>query len=271
MTTAEIIDVTPDEYHALPGLSSSIAKVLNAQSPLHAQTIAGKKPTPVMDFGTVAHRLVLGKGKAFAVLDFDDWKTKAARESRDEARAAGLVPIKTADFERAQKVADAATAQLKARGIVLDGDSEVAVRWYEPSPSGPVLCRAMFDHVWIAKGKILDLKITGDASPSFTERNAENLGYAIQASAYTRAMTALRPDLGGRVRFAFAFAEDDAPYALNLCAPDGPFAEIGERRWLRAVNTWGRCQETGIWPGYGDSLNTISPPPWALSREGYEA
>lgn len=271
MSTAKILHVSTAEYHARPGLSASIAKTLLSRSPLHAKTEHGKPPTDAMDRGSVVHRLVLGAGKDFAIIPFDDYRTKAAKEARDKARADGLVPIKEEAFAEAVAIAESVRAQLTKRGILLDGASELAIEWTEDSPSGPVLCRGMLDHVWTGDGRILDLKITENASPSFVERNAENLGYAIQEAAYRRALTALRPDHAGRVEFLFAFAEAEAPYEMNLCRGDGVFRELGERRWLRAVHAWGACVATNIWPGYGSGVNPLSPPGWALAREDFAA
>ena len=264
---ADLLHIEPDEYHARPGLSSTIAKIVISRSPLHAKTEHDKKPTKEMDRGSVVHRLVLGAGKAFSVLPFNDWRTKAAQAARDDAREKGLVPIKESDFADANLCAEAIRVQLADRGILLDGASEQAIEWHEPSAHGPVLCRSMLDHVWLADGRILDLKITGDAAPSSIERIAENLGYAIQSAAYTRALTALRPDHAGRVDFLFAFCEGDTPFAMNLVRPDGMFRELGERRWLRAVEIWARCLATDTWPAYGTGVNLISAPTWALARE----
>lgn len=269
--TAAILDIGPAEYHKLDRFSSSVAKTVIARSPLHAKHELAEErdeATKEMDFGAVTHRLVLGKGADFEVLDFDAYRSNAAKDARDAARAAGKVPILEAAFARANVAAEAIRVGLAERGLELDGDSEVVITWDE-AYGVFVPCRAMLDHAWLDRGVILDLKITADAAPTSIERTAENLGYAIQAAAYTRAVTALRPELAGRVDFMFAFCEADKPFAMNVCRPDGVFRELGERRWLRAVKTWAGCLATGRWPGYGDAINVINPPTWALAREGF--
>lgn len=276
-TGARILEnVEPDDYHKRDGLSASIATTLDSRSPLHAWAehpkLGGKDadpedPSKAQDLGTVGHALVLGKGKQFEVLSFENYTTKAAREARDAARKAGKVPILGHLFERAATAAEAVRIQLADRGIHLDGRSELAVEWYEPSEHGPVLCRAMFDHVWLRDGRILDLKFTHSAAPDAVERSAENFGYAIQQHAYRRALTALYPELAGRVDFLFVFCEPDRPYAVNVCRPDGALRELGETRWTRAVNTWARCLAENKWPAFGNGVNRLSVPAWALKRE----
>ena len=274
MTTARFLPgVSPDEYHLLPGLSSSIATTLIAKSPAHAYDQHplygnhGKAPTKEMDLGSVVHALSLGLGKPFAVLEFDNYKTKLAQESRDTARARGLIPILAREHDEAQVIASKVRHQLAERGLALDGVSELAFAWSEPSSSGPVECRGMADHVKIDQALIIDLKIVGNAAPSHVERSAENFGYAIQAVAYSRALAAIDPSLAGRVQFLFAFCESVRPFAINISRPDGLFRELGERRWLRAVETWGRCLAENAFPAYGSDINYLSSPPWALTKE----
>ena len=239
------------------------------QSPAHAKEQRGKAPTKEMDRGTGIHKLVLGKGREFAAVEAKDWRTNAAKEARDEARAKGLIPVLADDLEEWGVAAATFLDELAARGFSLTGQSEVAVAWTEPTAFGPVRCRGMLDHVWIAEGRIFDLKVTENAAPPSVERTAEQLGYAIQAAAYSRALVALRPELAGRVSFHFAFMEPAAPHAVNIAKPDGAFRELGERRWARAVDTWAACSKAGRWPGYGPEITTLSPPPWAMAREEF--
>ncbi len=274
--TARILKVSPEEYHQLPGLSSSTACTLLAKSPLHAWMEhgyyggKGKKATKAMDNGSVVHNLVLGAGKPFAVLNFDDYRTNAAKDARDAAIADGKTPILGKHHDEAALTAVKILAGLKARGLMLDGLSECAFQWEEASSSGPVQCRGMMDHVITDRGVIIDLKIVANAAPTSVMKSAENFGYAIQAAAYTRALVKLRPELAGKVQFLFAFCEADAPYDMNLCRPDGSFEELGERRWLRAVEKWGACLAADDFPGYGGgAVNYISPPTWALTNEEF--
>lgn len=271
MKNAQLINVSPDEYHALDAFSSSVAKTLVSKSPAHARSAYRKKPTEAMERGDIIHRLVLGKGKSFAIVHADDWRTNKAKEARDAAREQGLVPVLAHKFEDYNVAAERIRVELANRNILLDGKSEQAITWVEETEHGDVLCKAMLDHVWLDIGLILDLKITEDASPTSVERTSENLGYGIQATAYTRALTALEPDLAGRIGFAFAFCETEDPWAVNVSEPDGVFRELGERRWLRAVAEWARCTAENRWPSYGSAINPITAPTWALAREGYSA
>lgn len=265
---ARILDITPDEYFALPDhFSQSCAKVLLSRSALHARASMRKKPTKYMDRGNILHRLLLGKGKDYDVLQFSDYKTKAAQTARDASHEAGRVPVLAHHFEEHCLAAESLRVRLADMGLVLDGASELAFEWTEITHHGAVLCRGMADHIWLDTGRILDLKIIDNAAPSNVERSAATLDHAVQHAAYTRAVQQLRPDLVGRVQFLFAFCEPGEPYDVNVSEPDGVFRELGEQRWIRAVTTWAKCVAEDKFPGYG--VNHLNAPIWQLRNEGF--
>src|SRR4051812_46738879 len=90
------LDVAANDYHAdpcpAPSLTQSVAKILLAKSPLHAWH-AHPRLNPdyqhnddtKFDVGNIAHKMLLGRGKQIEVLEFDDWRTKAAKEAREKA------------------------------------------------------------------------------------------------------------------------------------------------------------------------------------------
>ena len=77
-----------------------------------AKALEAKVATKAMDMGSAIHKLVLGAGSAIKEIVADDFKTKAAQHARDEARAAGLVPLLSADVQHATTVAAAVKSQL---------------------------------------------------------------------------------------------------------------------------------------------------------------
>ena len=305
--TARILEVTPAEYHKLPGFSASLAKVLITKSAAHAWDVHQRRLEQIeaedesdedvpddkrkrLDNGTIQHALLLGKGgerikiiPAELLSKTGTYGTAAAKAARDGARAAGMIPIKEVEVEIHQRVSDAIRARITAAGHQLGGTSELAIEWTENTPHGEVECRGLLDHMvsWGDLGIesqnpigaiIYDLKIVGDAHPDRCERTAESLGYAIQAAAYTRALTALYPRLGGRIDFRFLFVESKRPYELWDPTLSGPFREIGERRWLRAVHTWAEGVATNRWPGYRTPDRVeITAPMWTLRAEGYQS
>lgn len=272
-------EMTPAEYHAdpcaKPSLSASIANVLCERSPLHAWHVhpkLGGRPcesTKEMNEGSLIHRLMLGVGTGVEVIAADNFKTKLAREARDAAIEAGLVPVLERELHRLQRVADTLTARLREEyGIVLSGQKEVVVTWREMALSGDVECRGMLDH-WDSP-LIDDLKRISSADPDTIAKHVVKYGYAIQEAAYRRGIEQTFPELAGRVRFRFIFFETREPYAITPVELAGSAREFGEARWRRAVETWAQCLSENHWPAYTDGVLRIEAPAWALAKEMVE-
>jgi len=277
------IDVTAAEYHAdpapEPSLSSSIAKLLLDRSPRHARLahprlggVSGPG-TPTMDRGTLIHLLVLGKGSEIEVIDADDWRPKWARDARDAAREAGKLPVLSGALVDAAAAATAIKRELTAGGVLLDGDSEVAMLWQEEAEQGAIWCRGMVDHMVPVDGRLClyDLKTIHSAHPDDCTRSAINFGYDIQQEAYTRGAELTFPGYAGRVEFRFLFAEAEPPYGVTVATLDALMQQRGRRRWAEAVQTWSRCLATDEWPGYAREPVTLWSPGWLLQRESEAA
>lgn len=298
-----VVEIDAATYHAdeiphvsVPCLSSSLAKALDAQSPAHAYArhpkLGGQaqKHGDHFDEGTALHSKLLGAGRDVVVVECEmelepargrgadktpavtgivkpgDYRTNAAKAARDAIRATGAIPMLAKDFDRTIKTASALRDRIRAAGIPLDGEVEQVVIWEERADDGtPVVCKAMFDLVDFATGRITDLKSCESAHPDAIARAVDDYGYAIQDAAYRAGFEALRPALAGRSTVSFLFMEKAEPFAVTPCWLDGSFRRIGESRWRRAVNTWARCLRTGVWPDYGPVA--IAPPAWVMKRE----
>ena len=122
-----------------PRLSPSIAWKIESECP-HAgwreHRLLGnqrKPPTDDMERGTIVHALMLQSGLEQVVeVDAADFKTKAAREIRDAARAEGRIPIVTSKLKELELAAGALIAGLWRHGISLDGGAvEERLEWSE--------------------------------------------------------------------------------------------------------------------------------------------
>src|SRR5690606_11761241 len=119
------------EYHGRPELSSTEARLL-LDSPAKYRWRKDNPPllddSSKWDIGKAVHAKVLGVGADVIVVDADDWRTKAAREARDEARAEGKAPLLTREFEAVNAMAESVLAHNTARALLSQpGDSEVSL------------------------------------------------------------------------------------------------------------------------------------------------
>ncbi len=267
------LDMPEDVYHSdpVPGgsLSSSGARrLLDCPALFQHERLNGRPPRDTFDFGHAAHRIVLGAGNDLAVIDADDWRTKAAKDARDAARAEGLVPILAADHARAQAMA-AAVCEHPIASLLIDherGRPEVSLFW--PDPRTDVMCRARID--WLPDpidGRRLiatDYKTTNSAAPDALGKSAASYGYHQQAAWY---LDGLREcDITTDAAFVFVAQEKTAPYLVTVYELDAHALRIGADLNARALALYAACASTDTWPGYSDDVVTVSLPGWAVRQ-----
>ncbi len=279
------LEINEAGYHAdpcpSPSFSASIGKVLLDQSPAHAYLrhprLGAKKSdaTDAMDFGSLVHGLILGKGADVVTVQADDWRTKEAKAVREIAREAGKLPVLAKDMERAIMVEAAFRAQLPADEAALFncGTSEqvIVADFANLKGEGRVYARGMVDRLYINRdsmtARIWDVKTCADASPDQLERRIYEMHYEMQMACYEWLLESVMPELKGRVTSRLLFVETSEPYSVVAVELDGMFRQIGRSKLGRAWDTWCECVARGVWPSYTDKVLTLGPSPWAASRE----
>jgi hypothetical protein len=170
----------------IPSLSRSTIQDLIYRSPAHAwfnhprlnPNFKPEEGEKKFDIGQVAHSLLLEGLDNAAVIEADDWRTKAAKEQRDKARSEGKVPLLLHQFEEVGKMVTAADRQIiacKELGIGIisleSENSETSCIWQEEE----TWFRIRPD--WISKDHklIVDYKTTGiSVNPSELARHIVN-------------------------------------------------------------------------------------------------
>ncbi|MCI4045098.1 PD-(D/E)XK nuclease-like domain-containing protein [Streptomyces sp. TRM75563] len=266
-------DLPIETYHGdRASLSSSGARSLLAPSCPARFRYEQDHPRPrkaVWDFGTAAHRVVLGDGPELVAIEADDWRTKAAREERDEVAAAGGVALLADEYDQVHAMADAIRRHPVASALFApdSGRPEVSVFW-DDERSG-VRRRARFD--WLpnpSAGRLIipDYKTCRSAEPGALAKAVHEYGYHQQADWYQKGARAAQ--LGGEdTASVFVCQEKTAPYLVTVFEPDMTALRIGAAKNRRAIETYARCVETGHWPGYTDEIAYLSLPVWAEIRD----
>jgi len=250
-------------------LSPSAAKILIQRTPWHAWSyhrLGGglrSADTTATVRGRLLDRMLFGVGPEIVVIDADDFRTKAAKQTRDDALAAGKVPILRDDIEGKQRIIDAWRVQLAEKGIRLDGESQKKIDWFTDGCP----CRGYLDHFIAGTGVAVfyDLKTCEDASADAARRALVHNGGDIQHAAYTEAIEVTHPRYAGAVRGLFIFAEVEPPYAIHLIEPSGSMRALGKAKWDRAKRVWAECLESNQWPGYRFSTS-VDAMPWELAQ-----
>ena len=260
-------------YHAdpapEPSLSSSIAGCLISQSPLHAMLRHPRlnanyqeEESSRFDIGTAAHALLLERDDSRIVwVPFDDWRSNAAKELRDTARAQGNTPVLTKyqrDLQNMVAAAGQAIFRSELSGILETGTAETSVLWKD----GAVWCRARPDLLSDDRKVVVDYKTTESAAPDTFIRQIGRMSYDLQAEWYTRGLTAVT---GHEPQFVFLAQEITAPFACSLIALSNAYRAVGQHKVEAALKLWGQCMKAREWPAYSEKIHYAEPPAWALS------
>lgn len=235
------------EYHAdRSSLSVSGAKVLLRSPARFRHQQDNPVHRDVFDFGSAAHKLVLGVGAVIEPIDADSWRTKAAQEARDTARAEGRIPLLAADFQTVQAMADKLSEHTLAMRLLSEGRPEVSA--YALDEATGVMRRGRFD--WLHPTLLVDYKSAASADPRDLAGRYGALkkwGYDKQAAWYLD----LARDLGHPAQaFCLIFQEKTAPYDVVVAYV--PEDELWEARQQNhhALERFRDCMESGVWPGY---------------------
>lgn len=227
----------------------------------------GAKPKRAWDFGHAAHRKVLGRGAEVVVADFKDWRTDKAQQIRDDAYAAGHVPILRREEKAVDEMADSIRRHpLAGRLFAPDqGVNEASFFWVDETTD--VWRRARLDRfTWLGdRLVVVDLKTCESADTESCRKTLAGLGYAMQDDTYTTAVRAL--ELFDDPAFLFVFVEREPPYLVNVvgCADDA--VAYGRAANEKALAIYAECSRTGEWPGYPNEITYLSLPGWVRSVE----
>ncbi|WP_318205331.1 PD-(D/E)XK nuclease-like domain-containing protein [Streptomyces sp. SCL15-4] len=270
-------DLTAEQYHAdRTSISSSGLRALLAPGcPAQFKYDRDNPPSPKREFdlGHAAHRLVLGVGEELVFTEYEDWRTKAAREERDAIRYDGAVPLLAHEGEQVQAMADAVRRHPIAGPLFTPGTgrAELSIFWTDRETG--VRCRVRPDWLKELPGLVLaaDYKTIKSADPETVSRAIRDHSYHQQDAFYTDGIwVALNP---ADVRFVFVFQSKQAPYLITVRELAQQDRDIGRARNQRALRLYADCERTGIWPdwtGPVTEIPTISMPSYDTLRQAEE-
>lgn len=269
MTTEPgVYDLTEEEYHSHPALSSTGARKLlppSCPAEFHYERTNGAAHKREFDFGHAAHMLVLGVGADLHVVDAEDWRTKAAKEERDAAYARGETPLLRHEFDQVQQMAAALRRHPRAGELFTEGGvAEQSLFWTDPDTG--VQCRVRLDYL---TDRIVDYKTTTNVSLAHISKTVDNFGYHQQADWYLDG--AIRLDLiDPEAPFLFVFQSKTPPFLVTVVELDDVALKIGRDRNRMAREIFRDCTESGVWPAHSDDIEVISLPAYAQRRHYYD-
>lgn len=261
-----VYDGMPDEvYHRdpVPGgsLSSSGARRLLKTCPakFDYERRHPRATTKTFDVGHAAHQMVLGTGPELVVVPGARWDTNDAKAEVKKIRERGGIPLKQADMDQVQAMADAILADPLAAALFSSGQPEQSLFWIDERTG--IWRRARLD--WLRANAIVDLKTCESADEEHIRKDVARYGYHAQDDFYREAARAVGL---GDLPFIFVFVEKAPPHLIHVVQLGPDELAAGRRINDRAIDRFAECQRTGTWPGYASDITTIFLPPYALQE-----
>lgn len=215
-----------------------------------------EEDTDQMIFGRAAHYAVLEPKefkKSVVILDYENWRKKAAKDERDEIRAAGKIALLPKDLDILEGMAIAMrnglevpfkTAPDICRGIFEGGNAEVTIIC--AGEEGVLPCRkARADY--IKQGEeydfLLDYKTTKHIGRNI-DRLASTDRWDMRAAFY---LDAYRTATGRHAVYVYLVQETTKPFFVtSYIVPERQLLD-GAAAVEEATKIFLRCRKTGIW------------------------
>lgn len=275
ITTPGVYDIPAEEYHAdpcpEPSLSASIAWKIIDRSPLHARTLHPRlnpdfepENKAVFDLGSAAHNMVLRQDswrEEIEIIDKPDWRTKAAKDARDEAHAAGRHPVLREQYENLDRMVSVLEGNPQASRAFQNGKPEQSLFWQDPGSGIWMRCRPDFMPHDREK-PYPDYKTTQDARPDrWDRRYTLDHGGVMRAAFYEEGF---RRTLGVKAPVQYYVVQEIAPpYAVTVRVvdPESELMKIGRAMLRKAIALWAECLKRGEWPCY-EMTGVLALPGW---------
>ena len=268
ITKPGVYELPEDDYHADPvpdgSLSCSWAKQIarpGGPAKWRWEHDHPRPPRKEFDLGHAAHQLVLGVGAPIARIPYAEWRSNAAKAAVAEARDAGAIPLKPAEYEQVTLMAAQIEQHRLASSLLAEALRHEASAFLPDERTGTWL-RCRFDS--IGDRGTVDYKTTISADPTEFVRQAMRLGYHQQAAWYRDMAMALDLTDGP---FRFIAQEKTAPYLVAVIELDADAEDLGRTLNQRAIDTFATCVATDTWPGYPEIIHRVSAPAWAYQTE----
>jgi exodeoxyribonuclease VIII len=157
------------------------------------------------------------------------------------------------DYETCLRMADSAREHPLLQTYLDDPDTIIEGTGYFGYEGAE--CKVRPDLFNTRSGVVIDLKTTQEGDPKGFGYSVRKYGYDFQTAFY---MEGLRRMGYNPTQFIYLCVEKSAPYLTSAYEIDLTQVSRMKVKMGEACRTWVKCMESGVWPGYGDHVQTLS-------------
>jgi len=250
------------DYYTHNAISASGLKLI-AKSPAHyhASLTAPVEQTPAMAFGSAVHAAILEPDEfdnRYTVMP--EGLTRQSKEGKEVYAAiiaSGRSVISHDDMHRIRDMQAAVNAH-PAASFALSQPAFIEQPHLFMLNGVPAKMKPDF----IIEGRgIYDLKTTTDASPAQFQRQIMRLDMAIQAAFYIDGYHRI---YGAQIPFYWIAVESKPPHIVAVYQASPAMIKYGRQRYMELLEIYEQCMATNIWPGYGNAVQVMDLPEWAM-------
>ena len=250
-------DLPGDEYHSLPGYSSSFLKQCFKENLAKAKHSKFELSAEVEEVGHGVHTAALEGEKDLLVRGPDRRGTKEWNAAKLEAEYQGKILIKGKVLDQVRDMASALFAHPRC-GEILTWEDKVCEASIFQEVDG-LLCKIRPDIYSVKQRAMADVKTCQSSDPREFMRSAWSYGYQIQASFYMR----IAREFGIEVdNFYFLTVEKKAPYFVHCHRLSEHALNYGYEVIERLLPIVKKAHDTDVWPtGWGNESD-LDIPAW---------
>lgn len=236
-----------------------------------------QEQTAALAFGSALHVAVFEPQdftKRFVIAPEINRRTDKGKEQYADflAMNKGKTIIDAETHLHVQKMRERVYEHPSAAVLLESGIAEKVFHWNwegNDDDGNPIMVHCKIKPDWLAhNGFVVDLKSTEDASPLGFGKSVWNYRYHVQGAFYDDGMAYCNDGEFPR-GFIFIAVEKKPPYAVALYYLTKEHLEIGRREYQADLRVYHRCLLTNEWPAYGDGINPVQLPSWAINKSKF--
>lgn len=227
-----------------------------------------EEPRRALDVGKAAHALTLGEpefARYFAVLPFDDLRTKEARAWRDKMEEDGKTVLRADDFATVQAMSAAMRRSPQVARAFQEGKAERSLIWQDAETG--VYLKSRPD--WLADDPgmqlTLEYKTCRTLDPRKLAQAFFDYGYHIQAALVLDGIQAV---LGVTASVAHICQEKESPYLAECRMFTPEQINFGRQEYRRGLRIFRSCWDAWkagrpdriAWPGFTTEPTYLETP-----------